>query len=240
MSEWFERWFGEAYLEMYPHRDEKDAAAAVDLIASNVPLEDRLVLDLGCGPGRHAELLNRRAASVVGLDLSMPLLRRARDTLSRTVSLARGDMRTLPFASGAFHMAVNLFTSFGYFDSDEQHTSVLEEVARVLTTGGIFVLDFLNASHVKETLVSDEVRFLGEKKVSIRRWISEDGRFVFKEMSVLATGDRFLERVRLFAPQELESMLADAGMVVRARYGSYAGGSLGKDGARVVLFSERT
>jgi len=239
LSEWFEQWFGNFYLEMYPHRDEKDATDAVNLIAATVPLAQIRVLDLACGPGRHSDLLRRSAGDAVGLDLSMLLLLRARESYSPPLPLVRGDMRYLPFTTSSFELVVNLFTSFGYFETDAEHEMVLQEVARVLKRGGRFVLDYLNASRVQANLVKREERTFGGRRVAINRRISDDGRFVFKEMDLIDEGRRFVERVRLFSAHELERLLVGAGFSVQERFGSYDGDSLTADSPRVLLFSER-
>ena len=60
MSEWFEHWFGEEYLDLYPHRDDRDAERAVALLAANGYVRPgQRVLDLACGAGRHAAALER-------------------------------------------------------------------------------------------------------------------------------------------------------------------------------------
>src|SRR5437867_7650914 len=58
MTEWFKQWFGEEYHDLYAHRDEADARRVVALIRNVVPWSagDR-ILDLACGPGRHAAAL---------------------------------------------------------------------------------------------------------------------------------------------------------------------------------------
>src|SRR2546427_13196243 len=144
MTEWFEQWFGEEYHALYPHRDEEDARRAVALIRRAVPWgpEDR-ILDLACGPGRHAAELARWSGQVVGFDLSRAMLRRARERSGG--ALVRGDMRALPFRDGSFALAVNLFTSFGYFLDDGEHRRGGSQVAAPLAPGGPFVLDYLHA-----------------------------------------------------------------------------------------------
>ncbi len=77
MTEWFEQWFGEEYLHLYPHRGDEDAVRAISLVATLAPLSGTRVLDLACGSGRHAAHLTANGAKVVGFDLSMPLLSRA-------------------------------------------------------------------------------------------------------------------------------------------------------------------
>jgi len=222
VSEWFEHWFGEEYLDLYPHRDDRDAERVVALLASRGFVRPgQKVLDLACGAGRHAAALARRGARVIGLDLSLPLLLRA---ARRTgVPLVRADMRRLPLRNAAFDLVVNLFTSFGYFERDDQHAAVLREVARVLAGGGAFALDFLNATAVRTRLVPFEEGMVGDRMVAQERRLSDDGRFVLKTIHLSEEGRSYMERVRLFEREELEAMLRPAGLEPCAAFGTYAG-----------------
>jgi SAM-dependent methyltransferase len=244
MTEWFEQWFGEEYHALYPHRDEEDAGRAVALIREVVFWEPGArILDLGCGPGRHAAELSRWGGRVVGFDLSRAMLRRARERTD--VALVRGDMRALPFRHATFALAVNLFTSFGYFLSDDEHRRVVHQVAAALAPGGYFVLDYLNAEQVRRTLEASEqaarLRGAAERRTEVRvtRRIGEDGRFVIKEIELRDEGRRFQERVRLFRPDELATMLTDAGLQVHARFGDYDGAPPTPDSPRVILIAVR-
>lgn len=234
MKEWFERWFGEEYLHVYLHRDEEDAERLVALLErEGVGRRGHRVLDVACGPGRHAAALGRRGARVTGLDLSMPLLSTARRRT--TAPLVRGDMRALPFRSRIFDAVVNLFTSFGYFDLEEEHVRVVSEVARVLKPGGLFVLDFLNAPAVRATLVPrDEQRF-GDTVVVQERRLADAGRFVVKSIHMSGSGRTYSERVRLFERSDLERMLDRVGLRTRACYGDYDGAPHTALSPRLVL-----
>src|SRR6476661_233251 len=225
MTEWFEEWFGEEYLQLYPHRDAAEADRAVGLIAERVGLEPGWrVLDVACGAGRHARAFEDARARCVGLDLSAALLRVARQVT--TAPLIRADMRALPVRPRSMDLTVNLFTSFGYFDRDEEHAAVLTEMAATVRPGGWFVLDFLNAGTVRQGLVPGE-RHPGQGAAATRR-LSADGRFVRKTIR-LADNRLFEERVRLFEPAELEAMLRAAGVGIAHRFGDYEGGSLQAD-----------
>ncbi len=237
MTEWFEQWFGEEYLRLYPHRDEADASAAVALIQRWRPLAGQRVLDLACGPGRHARQMSAAGARVLGFDLSMPLLARARLHAGTAVRLVRGDMRALPFHESSFDVVVNLFTSFGYFSDDEQHRTVLREVRRVVTDQGAFVIDYFNAIAVRQALVPREERVVGSQRVVIERRVTDDGRFVMKELSLTGEGRRFIERVRLFDPAELENLLRDGGFRVMRRAGDYDGSPMSAQSPRAVLLA---
>lgn len=240
MTEWFEQWFGEEYLRLYPHRDDEDAGAAVALVNGLIPLAGRRVLDLACGPGRHAAQLAARGARVVGLDLSLPLLARARTRTGGTVPVVRADMRQLPFRAGTFDMIVNLFTSFGYFAEDAQHQAVLTDAAALLRPGGAFVLDFLNAAAVRQGLVPREERVVGSQRVVIRRHIAADGHHVIKEMHLLDDGRSFVERVRLFTGDELVTLMRNAGLDVRHRFGDYDGSAFSEAAPRAILIGLRS
>ncbi len=238
MSEWFEHWFGEDYLRLYRHRDEQEAERAVALLASRrVGLAGQLVLDLACGPGRHAQALERRGARVVGYDLSAPLLLAARR--SHVDRLVRGDMRELGLRSDRFDAVVNLFTSFGYFERDGEHQRVLREVARVLKRGGRFVLDFLNAPAVRATLVPRDERRTSREMVVQERQLSDDGRYVIKRIHLGGDSRTYEERVRLFERAELEALLRGASLEPREVLGDYDGNPHGPDSARCLLIAER-
>jgi SAM-dependent methyltransferase len=239
MTDWFAEWFGEDYLQLYPHRDDEDARQALALIEQVIPLSGRRVLDLACGPGRHSAQLFEKGARVTGLDLSAALLTRARERLPPPVHLVRGDMRRLPFADRVFELVVNLFTSFGYFAEEAQDLAVLGEAARTLVPGGSLVLDYFNARLVSENLVPLEEKTLGGRQVKISRRISDTGRFVVKEIEP-AGGRRFVERVRLLLPEDLERLLERAGLVVRHRFGAYDARPLGPNAPRAIFVAERS
>ena len=237
-AEWFESWFGEDYVALYPHRNEAEAERAVTLIADTVG--DRAVnavLDLACGSGRHARYLGRRWWTS-GVDLSEVLLRIAQKT-GTPAKLVRADIRALPYRNDSFDLIVNLFTSFGYFATDEEHEVVVRDVSRVIRTGGTFVLDFLNARVVRDRLVPHDETLIRGRSVELRREITADGRFVVKQIDIKGEGKRFSERVRLFSREELVAMLERADFRIERSYGDYDGAALADESPRVILFARR-
>jgi SAM-dependent methyltransferase len=239
VTEWFEQWFGEEYLRLYPHRDDEDAAHLTELVARHTQLSGRMLLDLACGPGRHASLFQSLGARVVGFDLSMPLLSRARHRDGSELALVRGDMRRLPFEDAVFDVVTNLFTSFGYFTDDRQHAAVLLDATRTLRPGGTFVLDYLNAVAIRESLVPREEIAVGSERVVVERRISPDDRYVVKEIHLVDDGRSFVERVRLFSAAQLRTLMADAGLTVEEPLGDYRGRPMADTSPRVILFGER-
>jgi len=240
-AEWFREWFGDAYLSLYPHRDEEEAAAGVRLFLRHARLDaGARVLDLACGAGRHLERLRAGGLAATGMDLSAPLLADARSRRGVRGALVRGDMRALPFREGAFDGLVNFFTSFGYFLTPEEDIRVIGEIRRVLRPGRPFMVDYLNVARVIERLEPETLSERGGRRVRQTRWL--EGDHVFKRIEILdgdgGEADVFHERVRLYRPGDLEALLERHGLGVRRRFGSYEGGDFGPDSPRLILLGE--
>ncbi|MDQ6718756.1 MAG: class I SAM-dependent methyltransferase [Gemmatimonadota bacterium] len=236
---WYEQWFGDDYLALYPHRDGREAARVVALLLRKLAGKnvDR-VLDLACGAGRHSRALNTHWWTT-GLDLSQALLSVARSEDS-AAPYVRGDMRSLPFRDGSFSLVVNLFTSFGYFSDDDDHLRVITGVAAVTAPDGLFVLDYLNADQVVRHLKPTDETVVNGIAVDIARVISPDGRFVEKRITLREKKKTFVERVRLFGRAELESLVTSAGFAVREVVGDYQGSPWTGDSERTMLFSVKS
>jgi ubiquinone/menaquinone biosynthesis C-methylase UbiE len=235
---WFSDWFNDDYLTLYAHRTAGEARSVADLLAARLPeVGGGRTLDLACGAGRHLPFLGERQPTV-GLDLSPWLLGAARKKLP-DAALVRADMRTLPFRDRAFTLVASLFTSFGYFCDDAENRHVLSEMSRVVEPGGWLVLDFLNASYTRRTLIPFERTRLGEEWVQQERTVSSDGRFVSKTIHMETSGREFLERVRLFEPWDLMAMLTAAGFEVTDLCGDYHGGGWTAASPRAIVIARR-
>lgn len=234
-DEWFRDWFGEEYLDLYPHRDAAEAREAVDLFLAATHPPEGLVLDLACGAGRHVRELERRGISVVGLDLSRVLLGEARGSMP-DAGLVRADMRRLPLPDGSVAGVASFFTSFGYFRDPADDRRVLSEIRRVMRPEGRWLLDFIHAARVRRELVPRDERQVGDTTVTQTRAIEHDA--VVKKISIRAPGAEareFEERVRLYDECDLAGLLQTAGLVPTSRFGDYAGGPFGADSDRLIL-----
>lgn len=238
---WYRSWFGEEYLKLYPHRDHEEARDAVALLAKCVhPGSGTPALDLACGAGRHLRALVGAGFRPVGLDLSLPMLREARG-LVEGVPLVRGDMRTLPFAPASFPVVASFFTSFGYFETEREDRRVLQEIRRVLARRGHVLMDFLNAEQVRRTLVPRDETNVEGRLVVQERALREGGRVVEKRIRIRERDGRpvrsYLERVRLYGPEELEALLHAEGLRVVDRFGDYEGRPFTRQAPRVILLA---
>jgi len=193
------------------------------------------VLDVACGPGRHARAFVELGASCFGVDLSPTMLRLARQVT--TAPLIRADMRWLPIRPASMDLTVNLFTSFGYFERDAEHAAALEEMIATVRQGGWFVIDFLNAAAVRRQLVPEETVRLSGQTVRVTRSVSPDGRYVCKSIRP-PVGREYMERVRLFEPDQISRMLETAGVRVRHRFGDYDAAPLEPGKPRTILMGQ--
>lgn len=224
MGEWYEESFGEDYLLVYKHRDFGGARREVERMIGwlNLP-QGAKVLDLCCGMGRHSLALAEAGYEVTGVDLSEPLLCEARSQAgAKAVTWVRSDMRKLPL-SGGFDAVVNLFTSFGYFEEDEEQIKVLREIHRMLKPGGKFIIDFLNPAYVIRHLVPHSVRKDGDYLIDESRRI--DGGYVKKDIILTSKADgtprQYHERVKLYPLETFREMLTKAGLRLDVVHGSY-------------------
>src|SRR5262245_42698865 len=132
-AEWFATWFDSPYYQrLYAHRDDAEAAGFTDALIGRLrPREGSCVLDLGCGAGRHARHLAAKGYDTTGIDLSVSSIAEAKKSEGPHLRFRRQDMR-VPFGSKAFDYIFNFFTSFGYFETNEDHQTVLRNVAAAL------------------------------------------------------------------------------------------------------------
>ncbi|RLN01309.1 class I SAM-dependent methyltransferase [Haloarcula sp. Atlit-7R] len=106
----------------------------------------RTALDVGCGNGRHAELLTEIADRVVGLDASRALLQAATDRVGDSVTLLQGDATRLPLAAGSVDLAVYVAT-LHHLPSRSARRASLDELARVLAPGARALLSAWSTAH---------------------------------------------------------------------------------------------
>ena len=224
---WFEHWFSsEEYLDVYQHRNDEDSEKIVNLILSNLKLSERArVLDAACGAGRHAIHFAKRGFRVIGFDLSRTLLDIAEqeaENLGLDVEFKLADLRIFE-SELKFDLIVSLFTSFGYFDSDEENFIFVGKSYEMLNKNGFYVLDYLNKTYLENNLVESTVKSLGNKRIEENRRISDDR--VIKEIKIHKSENKeeYIESVKLYSYQELLDKFSQIGFKNIKVFGDYNG-----------------
>ena len=246
MKKWYESAFEKNYLERYAHRDQEEAVLDVQRILSLIEIPRTLpLLDLGCGAGRHLLALHAEGfTDLTGIDLSQDLLDVARKKLDDAdasgVTLIRSDMREIP-ANDRFATVLSMFTSFGYFDQDEENRRVFAAVHRALRPNGLLLMDTLNPPQIVAGLVSEEERTEGSQRLLIRRSITPDGKRVEKETLVKSPMADFVyrESVRMYSAEEMHERLTESGFRDIRTFGSLGGEVYCAESPRLVLVARK-
>ena len=234
--------FDEDYLYFYEPRLAEASDADADLIWRLLGLEPGMtVLDLACGHGRIANRLAERGAVVTGLDATPLFLERARlDGVARGVEVeyVEGDMRALPWTE-RFDRAVNWFTSFGYFDDDDNRR-VLAELRRALRPGGALLVENNNlAELLPRWLPAIVVERDGDLSIDRPHFDPITGRATTERVIVRGGRVRRLTfSVRMFVAVELRDWLRDAGFSEVEFYDG-AGEPLTAHGRRMITVARR-
>ncbi|HUO86298.1 MAG TPA: class I SAM-dependent methyltransferase [Thermoanaerobaculia bacterium] len=235
---WYREWFGKDYLDLYSHRDRGEAERSVATVVGWLgPERPRAVLDLACGAGRHTEALRQRGLRALGVDLSLTLLA-TRPDLPRVC----GDMRGLPFAAASFDWILNFFTSFGYFESERENFRVLEEIVRLLTPGGRFVIDFLNRDRVLAALTPSETVEEDDRRIEVQRWYDPVTCRINKRITIHPRGRparTFLESVRAYSREEVTIGISWAGLEVTDTFGNFHGEPFESDSERLIFVGRK-
>lgn len=220
--DWFETWFDTPYYHiLYKNHDFREAEEFITNVVELLQLpKGSSVIDLACGKGRHSVFLNRLGYRVLGLDLSRQSIEADKNFENETLKFRVHDMRD-SIGGAPVDAVFNLFTSFGYFEKEEDDRRVFDSVFQALKPGGIFVLDYLNGTYVRDTLVENSTVEREGILFSIKKEIREN--YVIKHISFRDQGKEFsfFERVKLHSPEKISAYAADAGFIKMDVKGNY-------------------
>lgn len=220
-KDWFTDWFNTPYYHiLYKDRNDEDAQLFMKNITSllQLPLSAH-ILDLPCGKGRHSVFLNSLGYQITGQDLSKNSIQIAKEFENNTLSFSVHDMRK-PFFE-KYDAIFNLFTSFGYFDDDNDDIKVLENIKKGLKPDGFFVFDFLNAEKVKYNLVKEETKTIDNITFYIKREIKNG--FIYKHISFFADDKQhqYTEQVKYLDLEKMITFFEKVGFTITNVFGDY-------------------
>jgi len=221
-DEWFRGWFDSKYYHLlYQHRDENEAQNFLQRLVKHIVLPSGAsIIDLGCGKGRHSVSLHDLGFTVCGIDLSKESIAIARQKETEGLSFDVQDMRLFK-VDQPVNCVMNLFTSFGYFDNEEDNILVIQHVHEALKVGGYFVIDYFNSDLVQncdgfsQSITIQDICFKIYKRVESNR--------IIKTIDVEDNGQHlhFEEKVQLFGKDQLSQMLIAQDLEPIATFGDY-------------------
>ena len=176
------------------------------------------ILDLPCGKGRHSVFLNKLGYRVFGADLSEKSISAAKNFENENLSFFIHDMlKPLP---AKYDAVLNLFTSFGYFD-EENNIAVLKNFVNALNPFGIIVIDFLNIQKVRNNLVPEEVVRRDAIDFKISRSIDNNNLTKRIQFDTEGRSYEFEEHLKCIDLNKFKEMGETAGLKIKHTFGDY-------------------
>jgi 2-polyprenyl-3-methyl-5-hydroxy-6-metoxy-1,4-benzoquinol methylase len=219
---WFVHWFDSPYYHtLYKNRDEKEAQAFIDNLVQHLQItKGSKLIDIACGKGRHATYFNSLGLDVVGVDLSPNSIASATKNANATLQFSVHDMREV-YQENSFDVVTNLFTSFGYFEKDEDEQKAITAMANNLKSEGILIIDFMNVKKVITNLVLNEQKVIDKITFNIKRKV-ESGHII-KDIEIIDSSkkQKFQEKVKAITLADFSEFISGAGLKIIDIFGNY-------------------
>jgi SAM-dependent methyltransferase len=219
---WYKSWFNTPYYHLlYRNRDMDEAAAFIDTVLKYLnPAPGARVLDLACGKGRHSIYMASKGYDVTGIDLSEQNIAHANAFSDEHLHFFVHDM-LLPFRENGFDYILNLFTSFGYFDTDKENLQTLQSAYTNLKPKGTILIDFLNVQYVKSHLIEKEEINVDGVDFKISRELCDGN--IIKHIHVTDNGitHHFEERIKALSKQDFVGLMNRANFTIDDIFGDY-------------------
>lgn len=239
-KEWFASWFDSPYYHvLYGDRDSKEAEYFLsNLIARFDPSPGARIIDLACGSGRHSIYLNSLGFNVTGIDLSEHSIGIARCFENSKLEFRVGDLRQLQL-DVHYDIALNLFTSFGYFDDLDAEELVLKQIKSILKPGAFLLIDFFNANRVIRELIPNEVKERAGVRFEIKKQYLENK--IVKTICFQDQGEDYIyeEKVLAICLDEFRELFQKTGFRLVDTFGNYDLSPFhSEDSERLILLAQ--
>ncbi len=246
MAEWFnndEFWARFEDHMFTPSRLEAARAEVDRFIALFDVHPPAAILDLGCGPGRHALEFARRGFTVTGVDRTRRYLDKARaaaDAEGLAIEFVESDMRNF-VRPDTFDAAINYFTAFGYFDDPADDLKMVRNLCTSLKPSRRLLIDLAGKEIIAaryqprgwdrhgDTIVLEERRLFDGWKRLESRWTMIRGTERYESNVIL----------RLYSGAELESLLHQAGFTRIELYGRLNGAPYDQNAERLIAVATK-
>ena len=221
VSQWYASWFDTPYYHiLYKDRGHEEAEAFMKRLTTFLKLEKgNHILDLACGKGRHSISLNNMGFTVTGIDLSAASIAYAKQYETETLKFGVHDM-CVPYPQ-QFDAVFDLFTSFGYFEEEEDNLRTVRAIKKELKANGHGVIDFMNSDFIIKNLVPEEIKTVQGITFHIKRYV-ENG-YIFKEICFQDndTPFTFVERVKALTLSDFKKYFEQADVTLEHCFGDY-------------------
>lgn len=245
-KDWRDEYFSKAYYEFLAcHLTSERTKKEVDFLEVIVPIKrNMLILDLGCGFGRHSIEMAKRGYKVIGLDRSIELLEIAKKIASEeklvNLEFYPLEYKNLTQLNYSFDVVLSLYTSFG-LNSCKEDREALGEIYKILKPEGKLLIDIENREALLRHFIPyswdimDKYVLLSEHKFEPETGYYTSRRIVYNR----ETGriKEFLRRIYLYTASELSNLLEDEGFKVLRFIGDYEGHKYHIASHRLIVLS---
>jgi SAM-dependent methyltransferase len=243
---WFEDedFWNATYDFMFSESNFGAAVADVPKVIALSGRTDGAVLDMCCGPGRYSVPFAKQGFAVTGVDRTAFLLNKARAYAEQegvNVTWVHSDMRHF-VEPGKFNLALNLYTSFGFFDDIDENRAVLRNLYASLTTSGVLVMEMASKERLAKIFQPTGSNALPNGDVLFeRRFIADGWEQIENEWTIVSGGRAKTYRLRfwLFTGRELKDLLYSAGFQHVKVYGDFDGAAYGVNASRLVAVARK-
>ena len=245
--EWFEDdcFWRELYPYMFTEQRWVAAPEEVGQILALTNLQGRAILDLACGPGRHSVELAKRGYAVTGVDRTGFLIELGEQRAAQagvSVEWVNSDMREF-VRPNSFDLALSMFTSLGYFGTQEEERRVLENIRESLRPGGTLLVEMAAKERLAEIWMPANRHSFPDGAVLFEsREVYDDWSRIRQEWTLVKDGRArtFPFTHSIFSGRELKTELLASGFGEVRLFGDLLGSPFGKGAQRLVALATKT
>lgn len=241
MENWFKEWFNTKYYHiLYNNRNNEEAAQFLSKLIFFLGLKPKnKILDVACGKGRHSIFLESLGFYVEGFDISEESICYAKKFENENLHFYTHDMRCI-YKDSFFDCTLNLFTSFGYFNNEEDEKKSMLTICNSIKKDGVIVIDYLNAknpqllSESTECIQKNNIEFIITKKITDNK--------IIKTINFKDNGQdfHFEEHVKLLTYEWFKNCLQNNHFEILNYFGDYQLNSYKEyDSSRLIIIAKK-
>ncbi len=252
-------WFNSPFYNLlYAHRNDLEAKIFANSFKKYIAmLPFGPFLDAGCGEGRFSFQLANLGLTGFGIDMACDKIETAKknNPFTDRLQFVCGDYINYPWQI-QFSLILSMFTAFGYLD-DHHNQITLERFFELLLPNGIFVLDYLNALQVKQSIETHNainvfkpsdfdnhlIKKLNIEFERIYTFKKIYGDAVMKKIVIFRKEKEkptvFYEKVKLYDREDLLNKLTNKGFSIENIYGDYDFKSFQKNSPRLIIIAKK-
>jgi len=220
-KKWYEEWFETKYYNiLYNKRDNKEAQLFLNNLFRYIkPNKKSTFVDIACGSGRHTNYIGELGYKITGLDLSVNKIKKAKKQKHNNSSFHIHDMKKV-YKENHFDYVLNLFTSFGYFETKNENQKVINNFNKTLNKKGKLIFDYINFNKVLNNFNKTEIKEINNIKFKIEKKIEK--KKLIKKIEVTDyKKHKYEERLMILKYNEIIKMIENEEFKISKIFGDY-------------------